>query len=114
LRRGYTSLASRTARLRCVAVIPLFAFALSVLAQPTPDFPAAKQSRIDAVVRSELKSTGVPSASIAIVADSRVVYRKALGSAQISPERRADSAMRYGIGSISKQFLATALLMLES
>ena len=57
---------------------------------------------------------GVPSASIAIVADGSVIYRKAYGTAQIFPHRAASAAMRYGIGSISKEFLAAALLMLES
>jgi D-alanyl-D-alanine carboxypeptidase len=99
---------------RCVAGIPLVAFALSALAQPAADFAAAKQTRIDAIVWKELKSSGVPSASIAVVEDSHLVYRKAYGRAQISPQRTADSAMRYGIGSISKEFLATALLMLEA
>jgi CubicO group peptidase (beta-lactamase class C family) len=96
------------------AGILLVAFALSTFAQAPADFATAKQSRIDAIVRSELRSTGVPSASIAIVENSHVVYCKTFGRAQISPDRAADSAMRYGIGSISKQFLATALLMLES
>jgi D-alanyl-D-alanine carboxypeptidase len=83
-------------------------------AQPTPDLPASEQARLDNLVRVELESTGTPSASIAIVAGGRVVYRKAYGNAQISPHRAATSAMRYGIGSISKEFLAAALLMLES
>jgi D-alanyl-D-alanine carboxypeptidase len=99
--------------MRAVASILLVAFALSVPAQPAPELPAATQSQIAGIVRSQLKSTGVPSASIAIVVDSRVVYRKAFGRAQIFPDRVADSAMRYGIGSISKEFLAAALLMLE-
>jgi CubicO group peptidase (beta-lactamase class C family) len=46
--------------------------------------------------------------------DSHIVFRKAYGNVQISPHRAADSAMRYGVGSISKEFLATAVLMLES
>jgi CubicO group peptidase (beta-lactamase class C family) len=99
---------------RSLAGIALLAFASSALAQPPLELAVAKQTRIDAIVGKELKSTGVPSASIAIVEDSHLVYRKAFGHAQISPERAADSAMRYGIGSISKEFLATALLMLES
>jgi D-alanyl-D-alanine carboxypeptidase len=99
---------------RCLAGIPLIAFVSSALAQPPADLAFATQARIDAIVRKELKSTGVPSASIAIVADAQLVYRKAFGLAQIFPKRPADSAMRYGIGSISKEFLATALLMLES
>jgi D-alanyl-D-alanine carboxypeptidase len=99
---------------RGAAGILLVAFALSAFAQAPADLATAKQSRIEAIVRSELKSTGVPSASIAIVENSHLAYSKTFGRAQISPERAADSAMRYGIGSISKEFLATALLMLES
>jgi CubicO group peptidase (beta-lactamase class C family) len=83
-------------------------------AKDAPDLPSAKQSGIDAIVQSELTSTGVASASIAIVVDSRVVYRKAYGYAQIDPRRAANTEMRYGIGSISKEFLSTALVMLES
>ncbi len=99
---------------RAAAGFSLVAFSLSALAQPPATLAASRQSRIEAIVRSELKTTGVPSASIAIVEDSKVVYRNAFGRGQISPDRAADSAMRYGIGSISKEFLATALLMLQS
>src|ERR1022692_2333889 len=66
-------------------------------AQPTPDLPASEQARLDNLVRVELESTGTPSASIAIVAGGRVVYRKAYGNAQISPHRAATSAMRGGM-----------------
>jgi D-alanyl-D-alanine carboxypeptidase len=97
---------------RC-AGLALLAFAVAAPGRAA-DWPAANDSRIDAVVRNELKSTGVPSASIAIVSGSQIVYRHAYGRAHLSPDRWANPAMRYGIGSISKQFLAAALLMLES
>ena len=95
-------------------LLATLAFAGSVHGQAIPSISAAKQSGIDAIVQSELNSKGVPSASIAVVVDSRVVYRKAYGYAELFPRRVAVSTMRYGLGSISKEFLATAVLMLES
>src|SRR5215475_8394816 len=95
--------------LACLLLLPFFR-----CAQAAAELPSAMRTRIDAVVAQELASTGVPSASIAVVIDSRIAYRKAYGSAQLLPRRAADGAMRYGIGSISKQFVASALLVLES
>ena len=60
-----------------------------------------------------LARTAVPSASIAIVRDSNLEYAAAYGSAQIEPRRAATPAMRYAVGSISKEFTATALLLLQ-
>jgi CubicO group peptidase (beta-lactamase class C family) len=59
-----------------------------------------------------LQVTGVPSASIAVVVDNKVVYLHAYGDARVEPKVAASPEMRYSIGSISKQFCATAILML--
>jgi D-alanyl-D-alanine carboxypeptidase len=96
-----------------VLVVAL-SFPVHGLADGPRDLPAPKQSQVDATVQNLLKSTGVPSASVAIVVDSHIVYRKAFGLAQIAPPQPADSAMRYAIGSISKEFLATGLVMLAA
>ena len=45
--------------------------------------------------------------------DSNLEYAAAYGSAQIEPRRAATPAMRYAVGSISKEFTATALLLLQ-
>ena len=61
-----------------------------------------------------LQQTGVPSASIAVVRDGRIVYAQAYGGAELGPKLLpARPAMRYAIGSISKQFTASALLLLQ-
>jgi D-alanyl-D-alanine carboxypeptidase len=68
---------------------------------------------IDSAVQAVLTSSGAPSASIAVVQGGRLVYEKAYGSARVGPPAvPALPAMRYSIGSISKQFLAVALLLL--
>src|SRR5438046_3078863 len=69
--------------------------------------------KIDKVATDPLARTGVPSASIAIVKDGQIVYVKAYGDARLDPKTPATPAMRYSIGSISKQFTATAILLLQ-
>lgn len=73
----------------------------------------AQKAGIDARVAQILERTGVPSASIAVVTDGRLDYAKAYGD-----QRRDGSppsvTRRYPIASISKQFTAAALLMLEA
>jgi CubicO group peptidase (beta-lactamase class C family) len=73
----------------------------------------ALRGQVDAAVRSVLERTGVPSASIALVRDKRIIYANAYGFAQLEPKRAATPRMRYAIGSISKEFTATALLLLQ-
>jgi len=70
------------------------------------------QVKVDQIVQHSLADTGVPSASVAVVKDGRVAYVHAYGDAHVDPPLAAQSAMRYSIGSISKQFTSTAILML--
>jgi D-alanyl-D-alanine carboxypeptidase len=70
------------------------------------------RAKIDAAAQQVLSATGVPSASVAIVQDGRIVYLQAYGDARLEPRVPARTGMRYSIGSISKQFTATAVLML--
>jgi D-alanyl-D-alanine carboxypeptidase len=72
----------------------------------------ALRSAIDDTAQHVLKATGVPSASVAVVQDGKIAYVQAYGSARLSPQTNATTAMRYSIGSISKQFTAAAILML--
>ncbi len=74
--------------------------------------PAAERGRIDAAVREVLADSGAPGASIAVVKDGAIAYVEAYGLARLDPPVPAKPAMRYSIGSISKQFTAAAVLML--
>ena len=87
-------------------VLAATSFAQSQLA---PDV----RSKIDSAATEVLASTGVPSASIAIVKDGRMVYAQAYGDARVEPKLAANTNMRYGVGSISKQFTASAILLLQ-
>ncbi len=74
---------------------------------------ARLESKVDSIAPAILQSTGVPSASIAVVQHGRLVFAKAYGSAQLDPQKPATADMRYALGSISKQFTAAAMLLLQ-
>jgi CubicO group peptidase (beta-lactamase class C family) len=61
-----------------------------------------------------LKRTGSPSASVAVVVGDKIVLAKGYGLARLKPPVPATADTRYGIGSISKEFTAAAILILES
>jgi D-alanyl-D-alanine carboxypeptidase len=75
--------------------------------------PIEMQQKIDKVAHDALAKTGVPSASVAVVKDGQIAYLHAYGSARLDPETPAKPEMRYSIGSISKQFTAAAILLLQ-
>src|SRR5258708_2445565 len=90
------------------------ALTLLFLALPAckPEIQPETQSEIDKAVTDILARTGAPSASVAIVKDGAIVYEHAYGNARLEPPAPATPQMRYSIGSISKQFTATAVLLL--
>jgi CubicO group peptidase (beta-lactamase class C family) len=75
--------------------------------------PADVAQKVDTVAADSLKATGVPAASVAIVKNGQIVYVKAYGNAKLEPPTPATPEMRFSIGSISKQFTAAAILMLQ-
>ncbi|MGA2579520.1 MAG: serine hydrolase domain-containing protein [Bryobacteraceae bacterium] len=87
----------------------LFWFALPVAGQ----LPQAATAKIDAAAEKALAESGAPSVSVAVVKDDRIAYVKAYGNARLhDPATAARPEMRYSIGSVSKQFMAGAILML--
>lgn len=106
----------RTARLTGSLVLPLLlipAYALPAAGQTVDTIDPALRSQIDSVATEVLRKTGVPSASVAVLQHGKLVYTHAYGLASIAPPRPATTAMRYAIGSISKQFTAAAILLLQ-
>ena len=114
----------RPARRRAVAAVlavgalalaPLAVAARPAIAQADPPAAAAAPlgHTVDSIATAVLAATGVPSASVAVVRDGRLAYASAYGTADLATGAAATPAMRYGIGSISKQFTAAALLLLQ-
>lgn len=95
------------------ASMVIFVAQTQSLAQTIDTINPAQRQRIDQIAAQVLQLRGVPSASIAVVEGGKLVYTHAYGMAHIEPPEAATPAMRYSIGSISKQFCATAILLLQ-
>src|ERR1041384_4546204 len=74
---------------------------------------ATLASVLDEKIAAALAASGAPSVSVGVVRNNEIVYAKAFGKANIADNRAADAKTRYAVGSISKQFTAAALLLLE-
>lgn len=96
-----------------VFVVLTLVSAITAGAQSQPGLSPDLKEKIDKLATDTLAKTGVPSASVAIVKDGQIVYLKAYGDARLDPRTPATPQMRYSIGSISKQFTAAALLLLQ-
>jgi D-alanyl-D-alanine carboxypeptidase len=97
---------------RSYSFLSLCAVILFTAARLAAQLPAATAAKIDEIATKALTESGAPSLSIAIVQGGRVAYEKAYGKARLDPATDAKPEMRYSIGSVSKQFLAAAVLML--
>ncbi len=92
--------------------------ALAVMCLPTLSFAAsaltqAQIDRIDVVANQTLQLTGVPGASIAVVKDGKIVLLRAYGYARLAPPEPVNTGMQFPIGSVSKQFTAAMILLLQ-
>jgi D-alanyl-D-alanine carboxypeptidase len=86
--------------------------AATTAAQPQ-QLPPATAAKIATLAQKILADTGVPSASVGIVQNNHIAYTRAFGLARVTPPLPAEASMAYPIGSISKQFTATAILILQ-
>jgi CubicO group peptidase (beta-lactamase class C family) len=85
----------------------------STAAHAQGSLSAEMQARIDAAAQGVLAKTGVPSASVGVVQGGQIVFTKAYGSARITPPMPATIDLHYAVGSISKQFTAACILLLQ-
>src|SRR5450755_3165400 len=101
----------RSAKRRAVLIFVVLASSFLQAQNPSP-ISGALREKIHAIAHKALTDTGIPSASIAIVQGGAITYLQAYGNGRIEPHMPAVPAMRYSVGSISKQFTATAVLLL--
>jgi CubicO group peptidase (beta-lactamase class C family) len=68
---------------------------------------------VDRIAASHLADARGAGLSLAIIQDGKLVIAKAYGSASLSPAVAVDTATRFAVGSITKEFVAAAALMLQ-
>jgi len=101
----------------CTGLMVLALASVVARSQTINALDPALQNRVDRIAAQVLEQTGVPSASVAVVKGGKLVYTHAYGKARLAtgtaPAVAATPEMRYSIGSISKQFTAAAILLLQ-
>ena len=95
------------------AAVAAALISVAATAQTVDTIDPALRSRIDRIASQVMEQRGVPSASIAVVKGGKLVFTHAYGKAHMEPEKAATPEMRYSIGSVSKQFTAAAILLLQ-
>ncbi len=97
-----------------VAAFALAAMApVGVGAAQAQTLTAAQTSALDRDIETILARMSIPSASIAVIRNGKMAYLHAYGSVRLRPPTKATVDSRYQVGSVSKQFTAAALLLLE-
>lgn len=99
--------------MRALAPAALFALALTAAPATSQQLPSDTQAKIASIAQETLAKTGVPSASVAVAQNGHIVYAQAFGLADVAAHKPATAGMAYPIGSISKQFTAQAILLLQ-
>lgn len=72
----------------------------------------ADRHRIDRFIADWLSESGIPGASVGIVAGGELAYAEGFGARDLATNAPATEDTRYGVASITKSFTATAVLQL--
>ena len=97
-------------------VAAVLSLAITLIALATLDLrgelPPETINRIDTIVSKAMADASAPSISLAVVKDGKIAYVHAYGNASLDAAAPARPEMRYKIGSVSKQFMGMALMLL--
>jgi CubicO group peptidase (beta-lactamase class C family) len=89
-----------------IALVPIFSAVVAVADQPDV------ASRIDQVF-AEYSAAGSPGACVSVIRDGEVVFSKGYGLANLELEVPVTPKSVFYLGSVSKQFVAAAVVLLE-
>ncbi len=93
---------------------PALALALAALAVPAAAAPLspAQQGRVDAIARKQLAAQHISGLTIGIGRNGKVLFARGYGLRDRAGHLAADAFTVYAIGSITKQFTASAVWLL--
>jgi CubicO group peptidase (beta-lactamase class C family) len=77
-----------------------------------PDAVSAQEQEVDAYVSRVLAKQGLPGMSVAVLRGGKILMARGYGYASLELRAPATAQSLYGLGSISKQFAATAVMLL--
>ncbi|MFE9322093.1 serine hydrolase domain-containing protein [Nocardia sp. NPDC052278] len=104
-------------RIRAVLALPVVAVLLTTGCGTTDSdraqaFPADLAGQIDQIMKSHIDAGLIPGAAVSIIDPEHGTYSQAYGVADTATGRRAEVRDHYRVGSITKTFVATAVLRL--
>jgi len=73
---------------------------------------AQEESRLDSLVRAQMTERKIPGVAVAVLRAGRPVAIKAWGYSILSPQTPATVTTAWGIASVSKQFIASDVMLL--
>ncbi|MES2323615.1 MAG: serine hydrolase domain-containing protein [Pseudomonadota bacterium] len=72
----------------------------------------AANAAVDDFIQAELAAKNIPGLALAVIQNGKVVYSKGYGYADLARKIPVTTEQRFQIGSITKQFVATAVMIL--
>lgn len=96
---------NRLIRLFCLTLIPCLLVSPWAKAQVPID-------SVDAIVQAHIQSEHIPGVTIAVINQGKVILAKGFGQANLELKSPATPQSVYAIGSVSKQLIATGILLL--
>jgi CubicO group peptidase (beta-lactamase class C family) len=94
-------------RTRLFTILTLFLVSLTYV----PSVPA-QSIAVDQWVKTEMQKQNIPGLSLAVVKEGKVIKAQGYGLANVEHNIAATADSVYKIGSVSKQFLATGIMLL--
>jgi D-alanyl-D-alanine carboxypeptidase len=76
------------------------------------EFYEKKNQHLDNFIAEKMTTFNIPGASVVILKDKKIIYSKGYGFANLELQSPAKAESNYLIGSITKTFAATAVMML--
>jgi CubicO group peptidase (beta-lactamase class C family) len=73
---------------------------------------AARADKVDDYVKAEMQKQHIPGLSLAVIKDGKIIKAEGYGSANVELNVPARAETVYKIGSVSKQFIATGIMLL--
>lgn len=84
---------------------------LALATLPVPPSARERERSVDELMAAYARPDG-PGASIIVIRDGRVAYAKGYGLAEVETGRRVTATTNFRLASVSKQFTATAVMLL--
>jgi CubicO group peptidase (beta-lactamase class C family) len=102
-----------TAKPFCLSVLLIcLALPSSRCEQVAPNKEDALSDRVDKLVQDKMYNEQIPGLALAVIKDGKILKVQAYGFADVDSKVPATTNTVFRIGSVSKQFVATAIMML--